>query len=104
MSDGRKRILSPLTGRKKRAAWIRQEKKLHRQKQDKIQGKQVGERETKEEWLEEFLYSKGAFHHVNESDNDDESYNENKKQLQLPQGFACSCCKNSFTNSSTKPN
>ena len=49
MSDGRKRILSPLTGRKKRAAWIRLEKKIHRQKQDKIQGKQVGERETKEE-------------------------------------------------------
>ena len=34
--------------------------------------------------LEDFLYSKGAFYHVNESDNDDESYNENKKQLQLP--------------------
>ena len=64
MSDGRKRILSPLTGRKKRAAWIRLEKKIHRQKQDKIQGKQVGERETKEEWLEDFLYSKGAFYHL----------------------------------------
>ena len=31
----------------------------------------------KEERLEEFLDSKGAFYNGNESDNDDESYNEN---------------------------
>ena len=31
----------------------------------------------KEEWLEKFLDSKGAFYDGNESDNDDESYNEN---------------------------
>ena len=32
----------------------------------------------KEEWLEKFLDSKGAFYNDNESDNDDESYNEKK--------------------------
>ena len=31
----------------------------------------------KEERLEEFLDSKGAFYNVNEYDNDDQSYNEN---------------------------
>ena len=34
----------------------------------------------KEEWLEEFLESKGAFYNGNESDNNDESYNENNEQ------------------------
>ena len=42
----------------------------------------------KEEWLEESLDSKCAFYNVNESDNDDESYNENNGQQQLPEGFA----------------
>ena len=37
----------------------------------------------KEERLEEFLDSKGAFYNVNESDNDDESYNRNNGQQQL---------------------
>ena len=41
----------------------------------------------KEERLEEFLDSKGAFYNGNESDNDDESYNENNEQQQLPKGF-----------------
>ena len=31
----------------------------------------------KEEWLKEFLDSKGAFYNGNESDNNDESYNRN---------------------------
>ena len=41
----------------------------------------------KEEWLEEFLDSKGAFCNGNESDNNDESYNENNEQQQLPEGL-----------------
>ena len=45
------------------------------------------------ERLEEFLDSKGAFYNGNESDNDDESYNENNEQHQLPEGFANSCYK-----------
>ena len=47
----------------------------------------------KVERLEEFLDSKGAFCIVNKSDNDDESYNGNKWQQQLPEGFANSCYK-----------
>ena len=47
----------------------------------------------KEERLEEFLDSKGAFYNGNESDNDDESYHENNKQQQLREGFANSCYK-----------
>ena len=34
----------------------------------------------KEEWLEEFSDSKGAFYDGNESDNDDQSYDENNEQ------------------------
>ena len=47
----------------------------------------------KEEWLEEFLGSKGTFYNGDESDNDDESYYENNEQQQLPEGFVNSCCK-----------
>ena len=45
----------------------------------------------KEERLEEFLDSKGAFYNVNESDNDDESYNENNEQHQLPDDSVSTC-------------
>ena len=38
----------------------------------------------KEEWLEDFLDSKGAIYNGNESDNDVESYNESNEQHQLP--------------------
>ena len=37
--------------------------------------------------------SKGEFYNGNEIDNNDESYNENKEQQQLPEGFANSCYK-----------
>ena len=47
----------------------------------------------KEEWLEEFLDSKGAFYNGNEIDNNDESCNENNEQQQLAEGFASSCYK-----------
>ena len=47
----------------------------------------------KEELLEEFLESKGAFYNGNESDNDDAKYYENNEQQQLREGFASSCNK-----------
>ena len=47
----------------------------------------------KEEWLEKLLDSKSTSYNGNESDNDDESYNENNEQQQLPEGFANSCYK-----------
>ena len=46
----------------------------------------------KEERLEEFLDSKGAFYNGNESGNEDKSY-ENNEQQQLLEGFANSCYK-----------
>ena len=42
----------------------------------------------KEELLEGFLNSNGAFYNRNESDNDHASYNENYEQQQLPEGSA----------------
>ena len=48
---------------------------------------------SKEERLEYFLDSKGAFYNGNESDNDEESYNENNGQQQLQECFANSCYK-----------
>ena len=42
--------------------------------------------------LQEIFDSKRAFYNVNESDNDDENYNENNEQQQLPEGFGNSCC------------
>ena len=50
------------------------------------------ESDYKEEQLEELLDSKGAFCNGNESV-DDESYNENNEQQQLPDGFANNCYK-----------
>ena len=47
----------------------------------------------KEEQLEEFLDSKGAFYNGSESDHDDESYNENNEQHRLRDTFANSCYK-----------
>ena len=50
-------------------------------------------RHYKEELLEEFLDSKGAFYNRNESDNDDVSCNENNEQQQLPEDSTSSCNK-----------
>ena len=47
----------------------------------------------KEEWLEQFLDSKGPVYNGNESDNNDGSYNENNEQQWLQEAFANSCCK-----------
>ena len=93
MYDDRKRILSPFTGCKKRKAWNKtREKYMPVKRRQKIQLKQTGSY-YKEERLEEFLDSKGAFYNVNESGNDDENYNEYNGQQQLPEGFASSCYK-----------
>ena len=47
----------------------------------------------KEERLEEFLDSKGAFYNGTESGNEDESYHENNEQQQFLEGFTNSCYK-----------
>ena len=93
MPDGRKRILGPFTGRKKRKAWNKTRVKYMPVKRRQNLAETDKGSYYKEEWLEEFLDSKGAFYNGNESDNNDESYNENNEQQQLPEGFT-----NSFYN------
>ena len=93
MPDGSKRILSPFTGRKKRKAWNKtRENYMPVKRGQNLAGTDRGSH-YKEERLEEFLDSKNAFCNGNESDNDDESYNENNEQQQLPEGFVNSCYK-----------
>ena len=97
MSDGRKRILSPFTGRKKRKAWNKTGEKY--MSEESRQNLAETDRESyynQEEWLEEFLDNKGGFYNGSESDdsdNDDKIYNENNEQQQLSDGFANNCYK-----------
>ena len=88
MPDGRKRILSHSTGCKKRKARNKTREKYMPVKRKQNLTETDRGSYYKEKWLEELLDSKGAFYNVNESDNDDESYNENNGQQELPEGFA----------------
>ena len=86
MPDGRKRILSPFTGCKKRLEKTR-EKYMPVKRRQNLAETDWGSY-YKEEWLEECLDNKGAFYNGNESGND-----ENNEQQQLPEGFANSSYK-----------
>ena len=71
MPDGRKRILSPLTLHKKRKAWNKtREKYMPAKRRQNLAETERGSY-YKEEQLEEFLDSKGAFYDSNENDNND---------------------------------
>ena len=72
MPDGRKRILGPFTGRKKRKAWNKTRVKYMPVKRRQNLAETDKGSYYKEEWLEEFLDSKGAFYNGNESDINDE--------------------------------
>ena len=73
MLDGRKRILRPFTGRKKQKAWNKtREKCLPVKRRQNLAETDRGSY-YKEEYLEEFLDSKGAYCNGNESDNNNES-------------------------------
>ena len=74
MPDGRKRILGPFTGRKKRKAWNKTRVKYMPVKRRQNLAETDKGSYYKEEWLEEFLDSKGAFYNGNESDNNNESF------------------------------
>ena len=74
MPDGRKRILGPLTERKKRKAWNKTRVKYMPVKRRQNLAETGKGSYYKEEWLEEFLDSKGAFYNGNESDNNNESF------------------------------
>ena len=91
MSEGRKRILSPFTGRRKRKAWKTRETYMPLKRRWNLAETDRGSY-YKEEWIDKFLDSKGAFYNSNESQWC-ESYNENNEQHQLPKGFANNCFK-----------
>ena len=73
MLDGRKRILSPFTGRKKRKAWNKTRENYMPVKRRQNLAETDRGSYFKEECLEEFLDSKGVFCNGNESDNNNES-------------------------------
>ena len=74
MPDGRKGILGPFTGRKKRKAWNKTRAKYMPVKRRQNLAETDKRSYHKKEWLEKFLDSKGAFYNVNESDNNNESF------------------------------
>ena len=99
MSDGCKRILSFFTGHRKRKAWNKtREKYKPVKRRQNLAGTDRRSCYNKEEWLEEFLDGKSAFYNDSESDGsdtDDQNYNENNDQQQLPEGFS-NCCNKIF--------
>ena len=72
MSHSCKRILSSFIGRKKQKVWNKTREKYLQVKRRQNLAKTSRRSYYKEEWLEEFLDSKGAFCNSNESDNDDD--------------------------------
>ena len=72
MLDGRKQILSPFTGRKKRKAWNKTREKYMPVKRRQNLAETDRGLYYKEECLKEFLDGKGAFCNGNESDNNNE--------------------------------
>ena len=72
MPDGRKRILGPFTVRKKRKAWNKTRVIPVKRRQNLAETDKGSY--CKEEWLEEFFDSKGAFYNGNESDNNNERF------------------------------
>ena len=74
MPDGRKGILGLFTGLKKRKAWNKTRVKYMPVKRRQNLVETGKGSYYKEEWLEEFLDSKGAFYNSNESDNNSESF------------------------------
>ena len=85
MSVGRKQILSPFTGPKKRKASNNtKEKYMPEERRQNLAEAGRGSYYNQEEWVEEFLDDKGAFYNGSESDdgdNDDENYNENMEAV-----------------------
>ena len=77
MPDGRKRIRVPFTGRKKRKAWNETRVKYMPVKRRQNLAEIDKGSYYRQEQLEEFLDSKGAFYNGKEIDNNDESCNEN---------------------------
>ena len=66
MSEGRKRILSPFTGRRTQKAWKTRETYMPLKRRSHLAETNRGSY-NKVEWLDKFLDSKGAFYNSNES-------------------------------------
>ena len=66
MSEGRKRIVSPFTGCRKRKAWNTRETYTPLKRRWNLAEADSGSY-CKEEWIDKFLNSKGAFYNSNES-------------------------------------
>ena len=82
MSGGRKRILSPFSGCKKRKDWNKtRENYMPEERRQNLAETDRGSYYKQEEWLKAFLDDKSAFSDGSESDdsdNHDENYNENR--------------------------
>ena len=101
MSDGRKRILSPFTGRKEWKAWNKTREKYVPVKRRQSLVETGRGSYYKQERLQEFWDSKFTFYNGNESDKIMMRV-ENNEQQHLP--VFPILLQNSFTNSSTTTN
>ena len=76
MSDSRKRILTPFTGRKNRKAWNKtREKYMPEERKQNLAETDKRSYHNQEEWSIEAPFYNGS--ESDDSDNDDENYNEN---------------------------
>ena len=66
MFEGRKRVLSPFTGRRKRKAWKTRETYMPIKRRWNLADTDWGWY-YKEDWIDKFLDSKCAFYNTNES-------------------------------------
>ena len=94
MSDGRKRILNPSTGRKKRKAGNKTGVRyMPEERRQNLAETDSGPYYNQQKWLED---NEGRFYNGSESgdsDNDDENYNKNDEQQQLSESFVNNCYK-----------
>ena len=76
MSDSRKRILTPFTGRKNRKAWNKtREKYMPEERKQNSAETDKRSYHNQEEWSIKAPFYNGS--ESDDSDNDDENYNEN---------------------------
>ena len=91
MSEGRKRILIPFTGCRKRKGWKTRETYMPLKRRWNLAETDRGSY-YKEEWIDKFLDSKGAFYNSNESQWC-ESYNEKMNSISYRRGLPITASK-----------
>ena len=85
MSEGRKRILIPFTGCRKQKGWETRKRDMTLKRRWNLAETDRGSY-YKEEWIDKFLDSKGAFYNSNESQWC-ESYNEKMNSISYWRGL-----------------